>query len=307
VDWGCAYCGGWGSETGELVPGSGKCPICDGYGKVKTCDICGCEGTTYIPCAECDGSGEIVQTKEYPYPANSLLNQWERGRYYRENDATFSSQEIYLVGSGTLRVKRTQPVPNLVEDPYRGDRWDSISEQSQITSLVQTKARYPAIKILGVSWTAYTREVMDYKPTEGGDLPDALNVEVEVSLERVGLGHIAGPFLGHEAGWAPVMYVISSADHAKGTAAGRINYAYGSEPGDPNWDPTLDFDRSGKIDIGDVVVANTNRDIHKIRYHVRFNTRCDPLNAILLETPILDDLTIYYTTVPVFISWEESY
>jgi hypothetical protein len=45
----------------------------------------------------------------------------------------------------------------------------------------------------------------------------------------------------------------------------------------------------------------------KLRYSVRFNTRCDPDNAILLETPILDDLTIYYTTGPQFTSWVESY
>jgi hypothetical protein len=45
----------------------------------------------------------------------------------------------------------------------------------------------------------------------------------------------------------------------------------------------------------------------KIRYRVRFNTRCDPENAVLLETPILDDVTIYWMGRPEFLSWEEGY
>jgi hypothetical protein len=49
------------------------------------------------------------------------------------------------------------------------------------------------------------------------------------------------------------------------------------------------------------------RNYPYIRYRVRFNTRGSPENAVLLETPVLDDVTIYYTTRPQFLSWVESY
>lgn len=55
------------------------------------------------------------------------------------------------------------------------------------------------------------------------------------------------------------------------------------------------------------VVIALPRLYPQIRYRVRFNTRCDPLNAILLETPIFDDITLYYTVGPVYYNWKESY
>lgn len=55
------------------------------------------------------------------------------------------------------------------------------------------------------------------------------------------------------------------------------------------------------------IFVKLSRDCTRIRYRVRFNTRCDPTNTVLLESPILDDLTIYYTTRPRFLSWVEGY
>jgi hypothetical protein len=187
------------------------------------------------------------------------IHLWRHGRYYRQNDAEFTSQEIDLAGL----IERVVTGPNYVKDPYGGDRWRDAEGliEHQTREWLKRTWYSPLVKILGVSWTGYTREVMDHKDTEQGMPARWLNAQLELSLERKGKDgwvQVAGPWLNHDAGWAPVFVQLP-------------------------------------------------RYQSKIRYHVRFNTRCDPGNAILLETPVLDDVTIYYATRPQVLTWVESY
>jgi hypothetical protein len=182
--------------------------------------------------------------------------QWKAGRYYRQNDAIFTSREIDL-----LRVvERVAPEANRLPDPYGQPRWTGNEglSQEQTREMLAWTWYGPAIKILGITWTAYTADIIDYAQLN----TPLLDTQVELSLEsQNGSGdwvHILGPFLNLDAGWAPVFVKLPQ------------NYC-------------------------------------SVRYHVRFNTRCDPINAILLETSILDDVTIYYMTRPQFLSWVESY
>jgi hypothetical protein len=182
------------------------------------------------------------------------MDLWYRGRYYRKNDATFTSGEIGLAGV----VDRVSPEPNQMSDPYGQPRWrgDEGVRPEELEEWLGQTWYHPKVKILGISWTGYTGGIIDHSQPDKPQLP----VQLEVSLEAKDSDHrwvqIAGPFLNADSGWAPVMAKLSSG---------------------------------------------------KIRYRVRFNTRCNPENAILLETPVLDDLTIYWATRPQFVSWEEGY
>jgi hypothetical protein len=191
-------------------------------------------------------------------PPEWIRQSWWRGRYYRQNDAEFRSQEIELAGVSPFLLAH----PNTTLDPYGQPRWtgkEGISEKASKDTW--SKATYSGINILGMAWT-YRGWVQDYQGTEYGHDPVFLDSQLEVSLYRVdarGEKLIAGPFLNQDCGWAPVMYQVPK------------------------------------------------ESLARFRYRVRFNTRCDPLNAILLESPILDDLTIYFAPRPVFSSWQESY
>lgn len=208
------------------------------------------DGEVVVTECECGGTGktQVVESSD------KLRPQWLRGRYYRQNDATFTSGEIDL-----CRItKRLAPIPNEIRDPYGGTRWRGNEGLSQLEAREWVAQTWysPELKILGLTWTVYTEGIIDYSQ------PDAplLSTQLELSLERKGKrGHwlqVAGPFLNAGSGWAPVMVKLGAS---------------------------------------------------KIRYRVRFNTRCDPENAILLETPVLDDVTIYWATRPQFVSWVESY
>jgi hypothetical protein len=190
-------------------------------------------------------------------PVEGAARQWRLGRYYRENDALFISQQIEL-GS---KVKGRLAEPNYLLDPYNKPRWDKVGAKEQEIRRWIQQTWDPAIKILGISWTAYTSDVCDHKPTEGGSPAVPLLAQIELSLERKvssGWVHVAGPWLNADASWAPVFVQLP-------------------------------------------------RDHQQIRYCLRFNTRCDPANTILLETPIFDDLTIYWASRAEFLSWVEGY
>jgi hypothetical protein len=229
----------------------GECSVsCILYGCLKLGD-CKDKEFRCARCRPCGGTGKLTMVGELT-PHYELRLQWLLGRYYRQNDAVFTSQQIDL----GRRVNMLLAEPNCVSDPYGQPRWTKreSSIEKQTTVWLKRRWQYPAVKILGITWTAYTREIMDHKfPWK-----EPLKCQIEFSLEgknRYGRWlHIAGPFLNRDAGWAGVMVNIPSGI---------------------------------------------------IRYRVRFNTRCDPANAILLETPVLDDLTIYYTTHPQFVSWVE--
>jgi hypothetical protein len=185
-----------------------------------------------------------------------VRKHWWQGRYYRQNDAEFTSNEIDLA-----RIPKSDLAePNYILDPYGNPRW-GIDEHpiKEISEDVWSKATTPSINILGMTWTEQG-DIYDYKPTYEYSEPTHLGSQLEICLYEIDANGgeilLAGPFLGPDAGWAPVTVKIPSA---------------------------------------------------KIRYRVRFNTRCDPANAILLETPILDDVTIYWMTRPQWVSWVESY
>jgi hypothetical protein len=259
IDYGCYYCltRGSGSEGWGITPGDGKCRVCEGDGKVKYCPVC--NGTGYVTCPECQGNGKVIKIREYPMPFAWLRSQWWRGRYYRENDAAFTSGQIDL---GKL-IERVAAEPNRIKDPYGHNRWrnDEGLTKDQTKVWLKLTWYHPKVKILGVTWTGYTWDVQDHRPTENGGPAEWLDAQLELSLERKEGNswlHIAGPWLNADAGWAPVMVQLP-------------------------------------------------RNQPEIRYRVRFNTRCDPLNAILLETPILDDVTIYWMDRPKFLSWVEGY
>jgi hypothetical protein len=189
-------------------------------------------------------------------PSLKARQQWWHGRYYRQNDAEFTSQKIDL--AGTLPFMLAEPNP--VTDPYRRPRWTSAEGAlEEISKDRWGKATSFGVKVLGIAWT-YKGWVQDYQGIEYGHDPKPLEYQLELSLYKVGADGerlIAGPFLNIDSGWAPVMYKL--------------------------------------------------RERQKISYRVRFNTRCDPLNSILLESPILDDITIYYTIRLLFLSWQEGY
>jgi hypothetical protein len=227
------------------------CP-CEGDGWLEECDFeCSCDDCI-LGCVCENGT---IDPDRPPLP-EGFKSQWRLGRYYRGNDAEFISPDVDFI----RRVGRVVPEPNKIEDPYGNLRWggkERLKESEARQWLTQTWYN-PAIKILGVTWTAYTKEVMDHHGTEYGEPVKWLDAQVELSLERKEGNnwlHIAGPFLNADAGWAPVFAKVPSG---------------------------------------------------KIRYRVRFNTRA-PLDAILLETPVLDDVTIYWASWPEFFSWMEGY
>jgi hypothetical protein len=235
----------------------GQVCLCSSYPRAKcgqTGRSAGSCGSVYPYCRPCRlkcDCGPKPPWTDVLDPELEAKSLWRHGRYYRENDAEFVSQEIDLAKT----TVRGLPAPNAVVDPYGGKRDDYPADpglREQIARQWRDSVG-SSVKILGMAWTV-VGDVRDYKPTEGGERPDDLRAQLEVSL-YMGQRLIAGPFLNHDSGWAPLLM----------------------KPGG------------------------------KVRYSVRFNTRCDPENAILLETPILDDLTIYYTTRPQWISWVESY
>jgi hypothetical protein len=213
-----------------------------------------CKGTGKLPCPWCKGLGYIMEEKKDIEPVERLRQEWWAGRYYRQNDAQFTSSKIDLSRVPGRLVAEPNPVP----DPYGEPRWkgkEGLSVGEATRWLKQTWC-HPKVKILGLTWTGYTHGIQDH----GALVPAHLPAQLEVSLEAKEMDgrwvQVAGPFLDQDAGWAGVFVKSPSG---------------------------------------------------KIRYRVRFNTRCDPVNAILLETPVLDDLTIYWATRPQFVSWVESY
>jgi hypothetical protein len=225
------------------------------------CGAFGCEGGSSTACTVCMIPCDCKQPESIEMPTDEfeaeVKRQWWQGRYYRQNDAEFTSQAIDLAGKVAWRLA----VPNELEDPYGGPRWtgkEGIPREG--SERVWGKATSSGINILGMAWT-WWGDVYDYKPTYEYLEPVRLGPQLEVSLYRVGADGsqimVAGPFLNHDSGWAPVMVKLGPGAH--------------------------------------------------IRYRVRFNTRCNPEDAVLLETPILDDLTIYYSRRPVFLSWQEGY
>jgi hypothetical protein len=231
---------------------------CEGTKRSPSCRSgCDCEEGLLDEClsgCECNKTGKLT----VPVPPEEIRKQWWHGRYYRQNDAEFTSHQIDLAGGLPYLLAE----PNPVTDPYGRPRWTGAEGVSEEVSKERWgKATSAGIRILGMAWT-YRGWVQDYQGTEYGNDPKFLDYQLELSLYRIdpdGEKLIAGPFLNIDSGWAPVMYQL------------------------PRDQPA------------------------KFRYRVRFNTHCDPLNSILLESPILDDVTIYYTTRPVFLSWQEGY
>jgi hypothetical protein len=259
----CFMCFGYDPEC-EFCDGIGyiaEDPACKGSGR-QLCATCKAErwvkiggvSRYVIDCDACDGSGAKSMSPEQ----SAIRRLWLAGRYYRQNDAEFTSKTITL-NNGQM-VKTCMPAPNTVSDPYGEPRWNQQEKKlrKQIADQFHKIAGHLTLKLLGLTWTAYSWDIQDHKPTLFGFSAELLDPEFEVSIEiKDSKGewlHIAGPFLDCDAGWAGVIVNIPSGI---------------------------------------------------IRYRVRFNTHCDPENAILLETPVLDDLTIYYTTHPQFVSWVE--
>jgi hypothetical protein len=260
----CHHCGKYcygdcGTNQGACEDIQRKCKSC------TSCDPCksdcppaskACQDRDFrcVTCSICGGDGWIEDEEKRIGPPEKAFIEWRRGRYYRQNDAVFTSSKIDLA----RMVRRKAADPNQIDDPYDDPRWksDEGAKQGETVKWLARTWYHPGIKVLGLSWTGYTHDIQDYKETP----PVLLSPQLEVSLEaKDGQGNwvqIAGPFLSHDAGWAAVFAKIPSS---------------------------------------------------KIRYRVRFNTRCDPANAILLETPVFDDLTIYYSIRPQFLSWVESY
>jgi hypothetical protein len=295
------YCPGWGKYKRKCKGGKKPCYSfckcggdgvfdcysyyckCDGTGEIYKCTFfCKCDGDKKIEqCSKnctCGGDGLIDDCerrrvkKRFYYdckcdkgevilgigPAELSKQQWRNGRYYRYNDAEFTSHQIDLAGGLPYLLAE----PNPVTDPYGRPRWTGAKGVSEEVSKERWgKATGSGIRILGMAWT-YRGWVQDYQGIQYGHDPVLLAPQLEVSLYKIdadGERLIAGPFLNLDSGWAPIMYQL---------------------PKD---------------------------GLARFRYRVRFNTRCDPLNSILLESPILDDVTIYYATRPVFLSWQEGY
>jgi hypothetical protein len=223
---------------------------------------CPCGETGKIDCPECKGTGwiSVLDYEELEIPnlsyTGEVLSHWRRGRYYRQNDAVFTSQEIKL----GKKIDARLPVASSVVDPYGQPRWigDEELSKGQTTKWLKQTWNHPKVKILGLTWTGYADNTMDYGQVGNPLLLAQLEVSLEIKDNRGQWVHVAGPFLNRDSGWAPVFV--------------KLPRAY-----------------------------------PQLRYRVRFNTRCDPANAILLETPVVDDITIYYMTRPQFLNWQESY
>jgi hypothetical protein len=197
-----------------------------------------------------------------PEIIRAVKNQWSQGRYYRENDAEFSSQKIPL--HQLAYVGRRLPGPNMLPDPYGRPRWRDMQMRLKSTA-EYNEYTHSYLTILGITWTALVEGIFDYKDTKE-DGPKGLNSQMELSLyltqgdkERL----IAGPFLNQDSSWATIFY---------------------------------------KIDLDQIVDQDTF-----VRYKVRINTMCDKADSILLESPILDDVSIYYAIRPQFLTRVESY
>jgi hypothetical protein len=257
---GCNGCNMWNCGSGCLCGGDGltECSYgckCKGTGKMGCLAKCTCDNTGKRCRQLCGCKDGLIEVQELrATPPVEAVNKWRQGRYYRQNDAEFISQEIDPTGM----VQRVTAAPNPALDPYGGQRWkggEGVTADKATAWLAQ-RWYHPRVKILGLSWTGYTDGIQDYSDL----VPILLSPQLEVSLEAKDKDgrwvQVAGPFLNLDAGWAPLMVKIPS---------------------------------------------------DKIRYRVRFNTRCDPANAVLLETLILDDVTIYYMTRPQWVSWVESY
>jgi hypothetical protein len=230
----------------------------------KTCgeECYGCSNLTacknagyYCTCPKCEGEGYIIVNELRIAPPEKAINDYRFGRYYRQNNAVFTSKEIDLIRI----MEREAPEPNLIKDPYGRDRWrgnEGLSEDDAGEWLKQTWY-HPKVKILGITWTGYTHDISDYSQVDNPLLPVQLEVSLEIKDGEGNWVQVAGPFLNLDSSLAPVFVKLL-------------------------------------------------RDYPQIRYRVRFNTRCDP-TTVLLETPILDDVTIYYMTRPEFVSWVESH
>lgn len=227
---------------------------CKGGMGTRCLSYCRCEGKGWTPCLRCDGTGKQTKNREVKIDIPGLtyveeaMIPWRKGRYYRQNDAEFISQQIDLGRA----PDRLAPGPNALDDPYGNPRYQ---DGEKVTG---SAWNHPKVKILGLSWTGYTDGLSDYSEPDMPGLLAQLEVTLEARGKDGGWVQIAGPFLNLDAGWAPVFV--------------RLSCKY-----------------------------------PQIRYRVRFNTRCNPASAILIASPIFDDITIYYSTCPQFLSWEESY
>lgn len=173
------------------------------------------------------------------------LSLYALGRYYRENDGTFTSGAInpasWWGGTRFAPPASTASAPTPVAT----------------ASVAATGARP---RILGVTWTvrgdaadgvpnpvgearlgSYRYAIHDYAPVAGGTDPAVLDPRVTVQLS-VDDGATWGVPMS-ASGWSAVSQTL--------------------EPGSI------------------------------VRYRVRFDTGADPLNAVLLQTPVFDDLTLY--------------
>jgi hypothetical protein len=258
----CAGCPRLGAcaDKGKMCATCYMCTAtCKGCNKIKGCTEISywCLGCTYADC-EKDPVGKLRKEKTVVYfePPSKALQQWLWGRYYRENDAVFTSGLIEL----PTPVERGMAYPNLLKDPYGHQRWmgEEALGQDEVTSWLRETWHHPKGKVLGIAWTGYTHGIRDYGQVDNPLLWAQLEVSLEVKDGEGKWVQIAGPFLGQDSGWAPIMVELV-------------------------------------------------RKYPQVRYRVRFNTRCNPANAILLETPILDDVTIYWMTRPQWVSWTESY
>jgi hypothetical protein len=255
-------CVRWESTDCPLGSGSCACSVitsaCGAFGALA--EGCGTEDPRCMKrdcMLECD-CGPRPPDMWVPTPEfeAEVKKHWWQGRYYRENDAEFTSKDIDLA-----RIPKSDLAePNRVLDPYGKPRWGTDEQPvRKISEDIWGKATSSSVNILGMTWTGYS-DIYDYKPTYEYLEPTHLYSQLEICLYKIGADGgevlVAGPFGDLDAGWAPIMVKIPS---------GRI------------------------------------------RYRVRFNTRCNPEDAILLESPILDDVTIYYATRPQWVSWVESY
>jgi hypothetical protein len=222
-----------------------KCTPC------KQLTECKQRGFRCTLCPTCQGKRFVIREEKRISPPPEAMFRYRWGRYYRENDAVFASRTIELRAMHKMKAAR----PNPLRDPYGDGRWRDEGLRVQ-TSRWLKETWSPQVEVLGLSWTGYTEGIRDYSQPDNPLLAVQLEVSLEVKDAQDNWVQVAGPFLGLEAGWAPVFVKLPKA---------------------------------------------------KIRYRVRLNTRCDPENAILLETPVLDDLTIYYTDSPRWINWVEGY
>jgi len=68
----------------------------------------------------------------------------------------------------------------------------------------------------------------------------------------------AAPINGPDVNVPVLLGDIDSSDRVDGFDLGRLGLAFGSQPGDPNWDPDADLNGDGIVDGADLAILDEN-------------------------------------------------